>query len=82
MEGSNSAMVLIMYKGVQHMKNSNTTANNIFITRFLLIRLFSAFVRRSPFPGFLDAPGLAKSCDEQKRNFRTSEGSCMQYSHL
>lgn len=34
----------MMYSGVQHMKNSNTTTNSIWITRFLFWRLFSAFV--------------------------------------
>lgn len=36
----NIATVLMMYNGVQQMKNSNTSTKSILMTRFLLSKLF------------------------------------------
>lgn len=40
--------VWIKNRGVQQIKNSSTTANNIFITRFFAALLFSLLVWRTP----------------------------------
>ena len=46
LRASNIIHVLMMYTGVQHIKNSSTTANNIFITRTLFCLIFWGLVCR------------------------------------